>query len=730
MADPRGIPCTRPGRDRRPALDRRLRHRLLVARVPERLPVDGSRSTARSWAAWPGSRRRSCARRSSWRRAWARCRGRGRRDAAIPFELLREPRLRPGAGLPLCPAAPRRGARGFARRHRSRGRLTPASAGRSAGRAGSPGEPAPLPPPPARPGSPCAGGTPPLLSSPAVWVSFASDGGRPGGLRGPRVLGCHPAHHGENLCGSTPTPAATEALERRKRGSEGCASVAGVCGVMWASVLRGLAREMPEASESCAVPCEYPLRVMAQVCAPCLPWKDGISRNHVMAIAVTANASPARTVESGAGAALRGALGADLRVLPPVPRVALGRRGRGADDVPPRPPRARARSRARARVPVAPLDRDERLPAVSCGRSRAAGHSRATSISTRCPLPANREVELRELRGDLRHALDTLPDTQRRALVLREWQGLESHEIASELGMTTTAAYALLTRARRSLARALSAAGTRPVLGVDFVSVLAKLKALLAGGAAKVAVTTVAVGTLAVGGVAVERAVVHRNVPPRPGTPTAALEAGVDGTAATARAVGATAMRPSTVEQRTDTPSATDAEPAAGATTIGASDGPAAVWPAAPTPAPAGGDAGPTGNGGERVRPVPAVGIAAPQGALGRAAAARRPPGRRPRRQRRRPAARGPARCRPAGRGRAAARRRRASAERRRGRARESRARREAAGSEAPASVAPRHSGANCVELERMFGGPAKGGTFRPFWSPTLGGGNSCHSPS
>ena len=323
-----------------------------------------------------------------------------------------------------------------------------------------------------------------------------------------------------------------------------------------------------------------------------------------MAIAVRANASPARNLESGAGRLFEEhserIFGYCLRFL--------GSRSDAEDAVQTTFLHAH-RALERGVVPELEYPWLHSIATNVC-RGQLRTLARRGPLASELdldtlPAPANREVELRELRGELRHALASLPETQRRALVLREWQGLESHEIASELGMSTTAAYALLTRARRSLARALSAAGTRPVLGVDFVSVLAKLKALLAGGAAKVAVTTVAVGTLAVGGVAVERAVVHRDVPPRPGTPTAALEAGVDGTAATARAVGATAMRPSTVEQRTDTPSATDAEPAAGATTIGASDGPAAVWPAAPTPAPAGGDAGPTGNGGEASAPSP-----------------------------------------------------------------------------------------------------------------------------
>ena len=231
------------------------------------------------------------------------------------------------------------------------------------------------------------------------------------------------------------------------------------------------------------------------------------------------------------------------------------------------------------------------------------------------PAPANREHELRELRSELAHALASLPETQRRALVLREWQGLESHEVASELGLSTTAAYALLTRARQSLARALSAAGTRPVLGVDFVSALAKLKALLAGGAAKVAVTTVAVGTVAIGGVAVERAVVHRDAPSKPGTPIATLEAGADGTAVTSHDVDAATTRPTTDQRRTGTPTVAEATPTAGSSS-GAHAGPGPAGPAAPTPAPAGGGPGTTGDGGEASAPSSQPAASRPQAAV------------------------------------------------------------------------------------------------------------------
>jgi RNA polymerase sigma factor (sigma-70 family) len=52
---------------------------------------------------------------------------------------------------------------------------------------------------------------------------------------------------------------------------------------------------------------------------------------------------------------------------------------------------------------------------------------------------------------DLTGALHCLPHRQRHALVLREWQGLDYAEIASELGLTLSAVETLLHRARRSL---------------------------------------------------------------------------------------------------------------------------------------------------------------------------------------------------------------------------------------------------------------------------------------
>jgi RNA polymerase sigma-70 factor (ECF subfamily) len=70
-------------------------------------------------------------------------------------------------------------------------------------------------------------------------------------------------------------------------------------------------------------------------------------------------------------------------------------------------------------------------------------------------VPAH-EGDTDELFG-LSSALRVLPEQQRRALLLREWQGLSYREIADEMRLSQAAVETLLFRARRSLAEALSA---------------------------------------------------------------------------------------------------------------------------------------------------------------------------------------------------------------------------------------------------------------------------------
>jgi len=115
----------------------------------------------------------------------------------------------------------------------------------------------------------------------------------------------------------------------------------------------------------------------------------------------------------------------------------------------------------------------------------------------------------RETIGDelirLQDVLEEMPENQRRAILLREWQGLTYREISAELGLTQAAVETLIFRARRALAQGLEQdADTwkgRLRRGADVGGAIACIKALLGGGGAaavKVAATAVAIGTAAV----------------------------------------------------------------------------------------------------------------------------------------------------------------------------------------------------------------------------------------
>ena len=108
---------------------------------------------------------------------------------------------------------------------------------------------------------------------------------------------------------------------------------------------------------------------------------------------------------------------------------------------------------------------------------------------------------------DVRAALSSMPETQRRALVLREWHGVASNEIANDLHLSEPATHALLFRARKSFATAMSASG-RPFAGLNIALLLEQLrgwaKPLLGGAAVKAAVVTTAAGVV-VGGVVLEQ---------------------------------------------------------------------------------------------------------------------------------------------------------------------------------------------------------------------------------
>ena len=108
------------------------------------------------------------------------------------------------------------------------------------------------------------------------------------------------------------------------------------------------------------------------------------------------------------------------------------------------------------------------------------------------------EPEKDELHG-LERVLERLPETQRRAILLREWQGLSYREISDEMGITQAAVETLIFRARRALAQGLGNVEREPLRrrvrrSIDAGSVVAVLKTFLGSAAAmKTAATVVAV---------------------------------------------------------------------------------------------------------------------------------------------------------------------------------------------------------------------------------------------
>src|SRR5262245_24613309 len=106
-------------------------------------------------------------------------------------------------------------------------------------------------------------------------------------------------------------------------------------------------------------------------------------------------------------------------------------------------------------------------------------------------------VPARERSGDelirLHDVLEEMPDSQRRAILLREWQGLTYREIAAELELSQSAVETLIFRARRALAAGLEQLPSgdrdrgwykRARHAGDAGGAMVALKALLSSGAA------------------------------------------------------------------------------------------------------------------------------------------------------------------------------------------------------------------------------------------------------
>ena len=126
------------------------------------------------------------------------------------------------------------------------------------------------------------------------------------------------------------------------------------------------------------------------------------------------------------------------------------------------------------------------------------------------PAPSRRADEL----IGLQDVLEQMPESQRRAILLREWQGLSYREIAAELDLSQAAVETLIFRARRALASGLEQPPEkqrrRLARALDLGNLATAVKSLLVGGtaAAKVAATVAVVSATTV--VAAEPVVQHR----------------------------------------------------------------------------------------------------------------------------------------------------------------------------------------------------------------------------
>lgn len=191
-----------------------------------------------------------------------------------------------------------------------------------------------------------------------------------------------------------------------------------------------------------------------------------------------------------------------------------------------------------------------------------------TAVELDVASPPGFEDEEEDLLVGLPEALASIPESQQRALVLRELHGLSSSEVAAQLGMSSPATYALLTRARRSLAHALTTLPEKTALGVITLvyELRSNLKALFGGSTAVKTVAATSVVAVAIGGVSVERlGRGDRGVPPAApegaivdadaaGTPLAGEAGGShsDGARGGAAATRSTSSRPGLVVREPD----------------------------------------------------------------------------------------------------------------------------------------------------------------------------------
>ena len=161
------------------------------------------------------------------------------------------------------------------------------------------------------------------------------------------------------------------------------------------------------------------------------------------------------------------------------------------------------------------------------------------------PSPTGRRDEL----IGIEDALAAMPEQQRRAILLREWQGLSYREMAEEMELSQAAVETLIFRARRSLAAGLTEPQgnaakkgrlKRALSGFDLSALVGVAKAILGGSAAVKATAAAVVVTAAATGAsvtvtpAVKDAVMKKKAPAieqtwsqRAATPSATVSAAV-----------------------------------------------------------------------------------------------------------------------------------------------------------------------------------------------------------
>ena len=126
----------------------------------------------------------------------------------------------------------------------------------------------------------------------------------------------------------------------------------------------------------------------------------------------------------------------------------------------------------------------------SLGRRRAV--MRPADVGELEAVASSVGIEAEEELVELRDALQHLPETQRRAILLREWHGLSYADIADELQLSVSAVETLLFRARRGLA--VYREKTRSVLGaLNLGPLLFNLRSALQSGLATTATAGVVI---------------------------------------------------------------------------------------------------------------------------------------------------------------------------------------------------------------------------------------------